>query len=131
VGIVDKKGEPEVLGTLIQLSQSLNGIRGSQEKKDYQKPEDFCAPLEDSELKVELGKLALQAYNAVQCRDLARVDIRADSSGELFLMEINALVNLDVVSSLNYMAGLKGISYHDLIGQIIDSACERYQMGAH
>jgi D-alanine-D-alanine ligase len=73
----------------------------------------------------------LQAYNAVQCRDLARVDIRADSSGELFLMEINALVNLDVVSSLNYMAGLKGISYHDLIGQIIDSACERYQMGAH
>lgn len=130
VGIVDKQRKPEVLGSLKQLSQNPNGIRGSQEKKDYQKPEDFCAPIDNQELQGQLAELALKAYNSVQCRDLARVDVRADSSGELFLMEINALVNLDVVSSLNYMASLKGISYHDLIAQIINNTCERYQMEA-
>jgi D-alanine-D-alanine ligase len=126
VGIVGNGHRTRVLGALSQLSSDAHGIRGSNEKKEYQKPEDFCAPIEDKVVEEKVIALALEAYRTVNCRDLARVDIRADQTGEFNLMEINALVNLDVVSSFNYMAGLKKVTYKELINNIVVDAYSRY-----
>ena len=74
----------------------------------------------------EAAALALAVTDALQCRDVARVDLRADASGRLGFIEVNPLPGLHPVrSDLPIMARLAGIAYEDLLAGILDAAAVR------
>lgn len=73
------------------------------------------------------AELALAVFVALECRDVARIDLRADQEGRLHFLEVNPLPGLHPVrSDLPIMARLAGLSYRDLVGEILMAARRRY-----
>jgi D-alanine-D-alanine ligase len=82
--------------------------------------------VEDGSLATEAAKLALAVVDVLECRDVARVDLRADASGRLGFLEVNPLPGLHPVrSDLTIMARLAGIPYDDILAGIVDAAALR------
>jgi len=94
---------------------------------DYENEDEIClAQLEDTDRRA-IENLALQAYNALECRDYARIDIRFDTNGNPAVLEVNALPNLEPnSSSFALMAAKTGLSFTKLIERIVESALNRY-----
>jgi D-alanine-D-alanine ligase len=75
----------------------------------------------------EIRGMARVVYRAIECRDFARVDFRADDGGRPHFLEINPLPGLHPETSLfPQQAYALGLSYVELIGDILDAAISRY-----
>ncbi|MDA8161920.1 MAG: D-alanine--D-alanine ligase [Desulfobacteraceae bacterium] len=82
--------------------------------------------VEEAWLAQEARKLAVSAYNALGCRDVGRVDLKADGRGKWQFLEVNPLPGLHPVDSdLPILARLNGIEYSELIEKIISYTIER------
>ncbi len=74
---------------------------------------------------------ALAAYRALGCRDAGRVDLKSDACGSPQFLEVNPIAGLHPThSDLPILTGKAGRSYQWLIGEIIRSACARYNIKA-
>jgi D-alanine-D-alanine ligase len=73
----------------------------------------------------QLVEHATRLFERLGCRDYARFDFRADSRGEIKLLEVNPNPGWCWDGKLNIMAGFAGIRYSELLGQILASAIER------
>ncbi len=82
------------------------------------------API-DTALARELQALALKTYQAVDCRDFGRVDIRVDESGRPFVLEINPLPSLSTEDVFMFVAKARGMDYNAIINEILNVALER------
>ncbi len=69
--------------------------------------------------------LALRATEALGTRDYARVDVRMNKDGELFILEVNPNPNLSEGTGIARSAQAAGIKFKDLLGTIVESALER------
>jgi D-alanine-D-alanine ligase len=74
----------------------------------------------------EAAGIAVAAWRALNCRDAGRIDIRCDAEGRPNFIECNPLAGLRPNwSELTQLAGLVGMSYEALIGEILDNALPR------
>lgn len=106
------------------------GIYTSRLKSElYDLPRYLCpAPLTDAQVK-ELSQLAVAAFRALNCLDMARVDFRLDAHDgqKPYILEINPLPGLcPGVSDLVLQAEAAGMSHAELINTILNEALERY-----
>jgi len=104
------------------------GIYTSRVKTElYNVPHYLCpAPLEEAVAKL-LRRLAVAAYRAVGCMDMARVDFRLDREGRPWILEINPLPGLSPgISDLVMMAEADGMSHTELVNAILNHAGRRY-----
>jgi D-alanine-D-alanine ligase len=109
-----------VEGPPIYTFEDKNGIA-------TRKLELICpAPLSGL-LAEQAQKLALQAFEVLNCRDWARVEMRLDETGQLQLLEVNTIPGLGARASLPIAAELKGMDYVALIQRLVDIVVERYQ----
>ncbi|MBN2098138.1 MAG: D-alanine--D-alanine ligase [Dehalococcoidia bacterium] len=70
---------------------------------------------------------SLRAFEALGCRDLARMDFRIGKDGTPYFLEVNPLPGLNPRSGdLPIMAGKVGWSYETLITTILSAAQQRY-----
>lgn len=79
-------------------------------------------------LEKKIKEAALKAYQAVECRDFGRVDIRADKKGNPYILEINPLPSLSTADVFMTISQYLGISYNEMINKILNHALERYGM---
>ncbi len=93
-----------------------------------------CPAKIDKKLEEEIIDTSKEIYRLLDVRDCARIDYRLDRSGKLYFLEINTLpgLNLDetVISYFPLAARTAGMSSKDLIGKILDLACERYGLSS-
>lgn len=83
-------------------------------------------PMEHGTLRKSVEKMALETYKLLECRDAGRVDIRLDENNEPYFLEINPLPGLHPThSDLPMIATQEGMSYTELIGNIVNSAMKR------
>jgi D-alanine-D-alanine ligase len=127
VGIIGND-PPEIFGIMsIALKQPVEHFVYSLEvKRDYLKLIDYeCpAPL-PPEMTAEISAAALTLFDALGCRDVARLDFRL-KDGIAYFIEINPLPGLNPESSdLVIMAGLLNITHAELITRIVDAARTR------
>lgn len=106
------------------------GIYTSRIKSElYNSPRYLCpAPLAEAQCE-ELGRLAVAAFQALNCLDLARVDFKLDSHHDEkpYILEINPLPGLcPGVSDLVMQAEADGMSHAQLINAILNEAIKRY-----
>lgn len=74
----------------------------------------------------EAEAVAVAAWRALGGRDAGRVDIRCAADGRAHFVECNPLAGLRPGwSELPVLAGLSGMSFHDLIGAILAEALPR------
>lgn len=90
-------------------------------------PEYTCPAEVDPDLAKKLHHLALRAHQVIGALDISRVDIRLDAEGQPRLLEINPLPGLTPnYSDLCLMAAAEGISYNDLILEILHLGASRW-----
>lgn len=82
-------------------------------------------PEEDPTVR-EVEEMTLAAWRALGCRDGGRMDIRCDGHGRPHFIEVNPLPGMHPQhSDLPILCGLAGISYVELVEQIVTSARRR------
>jgi len=89
--------------------------------------QDSCPAAVSKKEKNEIIDLAVRAYNAIGCRDYARIDIRFDKDNMPHVLEVNAFPSLiPGKSSFAHMAEKFGLSFTELIREILTIASKRY-----
>ena len=85
------------------------------------------AKLTKSQIK-KVQEMAIQAFQAVDCSGLARVDFLMDpKTGKIFLNEINTMPGFTAISMYPKLWAASGLAYADLIDQLIQLGIERHQ----
>lgn len=76
-------------------------------------------------LESELARLALCAFEALECRDFARADFRLDAGGRPHFLEINPLPTFAPDGSFGILAELEGRPAHELVADVLASGLAR------
>jgi len=84
----------------------------------------FLCPAElPAETTVRAQELALEVYELLGCRGVARVDLMLErDSGELWVLEVNAVPGMTETSLLPQAADAAGIGFDELVQRILASA---------
>jgi D-alanine-D-alanine ligase len=84
------------------------------------------AKLPKSKMK-QVQQLAIQAFQAVDCSGLARVDFLMDPrSGKLWVNEINTMPGFTAISMYPKLWAASGLEYMSLISRLLELALERH-----
>jgi D-alanine-D-alanine ligase len=82
--------------------------------------------LTDEESALRCAEISLRTWRALGCRDGGRVDLRSDENGEIQVLEVNPLPGMHPShSDLPMTCTAIGMSYRDLIREIVESALRR------
>ena len=99
--------------------------------------EIFKCPADiDSRLKKDIETICINAFNTLDIKDWCRIDIRLDSHGKPYILELNPLPGIlpDPKSNSCFpkAARAAGMDYDELINTVLDATCKRYgiQYGA-
>ncbi len=127
IGIVGNGGEARIVGAMeVAFREGADPAYTALNKKDYATWMDYWL-LDGEPFAQRARQVALAAYRSLGCRDLARVDLRCDASGEPNFLEVNPLPGLHpTYSDLPLLAGRAGISYDELLGQVIEASARRW-----
>ncbi len=123
VGITGTGDRAEPIGTL-EIVLLPQAEPHSYTYVNKEKCEELCRfPLAEPEWAARAEELSLAAWRALGCRDAGRVDLRADSQGQLYILELNPLPGLHPThSDLPMICSAVGLTYLELIRRIVDSA---------
>ena len=114
VAVVDGKAWP-----VIEIV-AKDGWYGYEEK--YTSNETRYPFLEDGELSSRMQKIAVDAYRAVGCRGVTRVDFRVSPLGRCYVLELNTSPGF-TAHSLVPKAGIKtGLTFAGVCDRILQSA---------
>jgi D-alanine-D-alanine ligase len=72
-----------------------------------------------------IRQIALRSYRVLECRDYARVDMRTDAKGNVYVLEVNPNPDLSPGAGFVRAARVAGLTYTDLVARITQSALER------
>ena len=129
VGIIGTGDEAKVVG-LMEVTFKENKIKKEAQiysyhsKANYQELVDYTLP--EKEIADACFEVALSSWKGLGCRDGGRVDLRMDKNGIPNFIEVNPLAGLNAThSDLPILSRMTGISYKELIGEIMKSAIKR------
>lgn len=127
VGILGTGADARALATLevMLLERAEQGVYSYLNKVDWKGRVTYRL-LEAGTLRTQVEEVALATWRCLGCRDAGRVDVRLDDAGKPHLLEVNPLAGLmPEYSDLPIMAGLAGMDYQSLIGEILRCAMTR------
>jgi D-alanine-D-alanine ligase len=127
VGILGTGASARALGTLevVLLQGADQGVYSYRNKTQWESIVEYGL-LEEGPLRSEVESVALATWRCMGCRDAGRVDVRLDAAGKAQMLEVNPLAGLAPgYSDLPNMAAMAGMSYGELIGEIVRCASAR------
>lgn len=111
----DLEGDPDAIQT---------------EEDKRKKPRQKICPADISpEFADKLTDFSRRAFQALELRDFARVDIRVDANDNIYLLEINSMASLGQNGSYVAAAKVAGYDYCSLVNRMLDVATVRYFSG--
>jgi D-alanine-D-alanine ligase len=128
VGVIGNS-PPKVLGVMRILPKQTNDrfLYTLEVKRNYLELVDYECPAGlDERVLQRIQTASLKAFDALGCRDFARVDFRISAGGVPYFLEINPLPGLGNHSDLVIMAQKLGWNHRQLISAVLNAALERY-----
>lgn len=132
--IAGRELECAVLGNDDPLASLPCEIIPSKEFYDYEDKylldqARFLVPAElPQPVTAELRRLAIEAYRALECEGMARVDFLLETAtGALFINEVNTIPGFTSISMFPKMWEQFGLPMPKLVGRLIELAIERQQ----
>jgi D-alanine-D-alanine ligase len=111
---------------------SPTGFYSAEQKEDLDSEVYRVCPAHLSEEKTrEFQTLALKAKHALDLEDVCRMDMRMDTDGNPYILEVNPIPLMcpdPEQASLVYAARAAGYSYTDIVHKIVDSAAKRWNL---
>ncbi|MGD2109429.1 MAG: ATP-grasp domain-containing protein [Phycisphaerae bacterium] len=83
------------------------------------------APIGDKLLE-QASDLAVRAFTALGCADCARVDMRLDDKGQLYILEVNSLPSMGEHGSYLIGAAEVGLDFAGVVNRLVEAASVRY-----
>lgn len=74
-----------------------------------------------------ISEIALDAFNVVGCSDYGRSEVRVDSRGNPYVLEVNPNPSIGPTDCVPTVAALAGLSYGDFLEEILQLAIRRYK----
>lgn len=94
------------------------------------KESDSCTkalPSLPTPLRKKLERYSLALHNYLGCADYNRADFRVSAEGKPYFLELNALPDMSADGSYSLCCALLGISFADVLNEIVTIAYERWQ----
>jgi D-alanine-D-alanine ligase len=134
VGMVETNGKVGVLPVSeIDYSEFPEGVpricgyeaKWMTESPEYKKSKPVCpAPLEWA-MKKRVEYIALRVFKLFGCRDYARVDLRVDRDGKIYVLEVNPNPDISPQSGMNRALKVQGVTYGDFVRNLLERALKR------
>ena len=125
VSVLDGPDGPEVL-PIVEAIPHEEDFYDFEARYEIGRTAFVCPADIGAEATARAQELALAAYATLGCSGFARVDLMLDEeTGELTLLEANAIPGLTDTSLLPLAAEAAGIPFDDLIARIVDLAVAR------
>ncbi len=131
-GIEGREFECAVLGNADPQAATPCEILPSREFYDYEDKYELNlartvlpADLPEAELG-EIRRLAVECYKTVGCEGMGRVDFLRETTGKLYINEINTIPGFTAISMYPKMWAHAGLPYPKLIDRLIELARERH-----
>jgi D-alanine-D-alanine ligase len=127
-------GNPEVLAVqeidFVNMPQGEPRIVSYRAKWDEESPfynctVPVCPAKITKRLENRIRDVAIRSYRSLGCRDYARVDMRTNARGSLFVLEVNPNCDISPSAGFARAARIAGYSYSDIILKISETAMER------
>jgi D-alanine-D-alanine ligase len=132
VGVLGTGDAARVLGTLeiVLLADAEPGAYSYTNKERCEELVRYDLVRSDNDPEVaEAERIALVAWRELNGRDAGRIDLRSDGNGRPNFIEANPLAGLHPEhSDLPMLATKVGMSYQELIREIVNSAAMRVQL---
>jgi len=130
VGILGNCRWPRVAATMEVVPLQVPSeefVYSNDVKHNWEEQVEYHAPPRRPSEQVQRAEaVAVAAYTALGCRDVARIDVRFDASGTPQFIECNPLPGLAPGYGDIALAWEKtGHRYEDLVLEILDQACKR------
>ena len=101
-------------------------VKFEKDTEAYKLTKSVIAEDLDEKLVTKLNEIAIKAYRAVKLRDYGRIDMRVSSKGEIYVIEANPNPWLSSGQEFAIAARKSGLSYTQMIGEIVELAMARY-----
>lgn len=127
VGITGNGPEARVVGVM-EILLNKGADPGVYSMRNKEESEALCTYVKADDAEARLvAERGLAAYRALGCRDSCRIDFRSDAYGSPRFLEANPIAGLHPThSDLPILSELHGVSYDELMGQIVGAAVKRY-----
>jgi D-alanine-D-alanine ligase len=136
--VVGRELEISVMGNIgNQKTSSVVGEISQKAEKDFYSYGNKYINIDNANLIVPadvsdelfqtISKTAIATCEALECEGFGRVDFFVDHNQKVFVNEINTMPGFTKISMFPKMFIASGISYGDLIDQIVQVAFDRYQ----
>ncbi len=133
-GVECREIECSVLGNERPIASEVGEIIPANEFYDYEaKYFDNSTKLDipakiNSEVKDRVKFLSIEAFAALDCSGMARVDFfLCKKTGKLFLNELNTIPGFTKMSMYPRLWKASGLNYKDLIDKLLDLAVKKHQ----
>jgi len=134
VGMIETNGKVGVLPVSeIDYSEFPEGVpkicgyeaKWMPESPEYKKSKPVCpAPLEWA-TKKRVEYIALKVFKLFGCRDYARVDLRVDRDGKIYVLEVNPNPDISPQSGMNRALKVHGVTYGEFVKNLVERALQR------
>jgi len=91
----------------------------------YSSTKPMCPANLSKRLENRIKDIAIRSHVCVGCRDYARVDMRTDSRGNLYVLEVNPNPDISPKAGFARAARAAGYTYAEMIVRISQAAMER------
>jgi len=131
-GIACREIECAVLGNDEPEASGLGEIRYQGEFYDYaakylDSSTELIAPAKvPPDVEPRIRQIAVDAFRAIDCAGMARVDCFLTAQGEVFVDELNTVPGFTPVSMYPRLWQVAGLSYSGLISRLVDLGRERF-----
>jgi D-alanine-D-alanine ligase len=117
---------PEAFPVLeIDLENDPDAIQTVENKRTTPRGKICPADLPD-DIADDMVRISIAAFNALQLRDFARVDLRMDKDNNLYILEINSMASMGPTGSYVHAAGIAGYDFKMLVNKMLDAGVVRY-----
>ncbi len=125
-GVMDTEDGPvaSVVGEIVAGTDHAFYDYDAKYADDSRATVDVPARLDDATAR-NVRTMAVQAFQALACRDLARVDFFLGEQGELFVNELNTLPGFTSISLFPRMFAASGVPIEDQVTRLVDLALAR------
>jgi D-alanine-D-alanine ligase len=110
------EGQPRIVSYRAKWDEDSDVFRGTV---------PICPARLPKRLENRVKELALRSYHCTGCRDYARVDMRTDSRGSIYVLEVNPNPDLSPQAGFARAAEAAGHSYAEVVLEISRLAMQR------
>ena len=114
---IDFSEMPNIYRKIVGFNAKWNS-----EHECYHKSVPICPANINKDLEKKMYQIAKQCFSILECSGYARIDIRVDKMGEIYVLEVNPNPDLSVDAGFFRAAKMQGYTYSDILEIILKSA---------